>query len=188
MDADDSKLQKSAPELIKEFTAALPKLLLYKAVKTSVVDRLTALLEPFKEDPQLLDPYLSKIVTTLSSAFLLLLRDIPDLRDQDLTEWLVNSKTIPLWRAICLLLSTLCKVRGYKTIARFFDNRPQYLEPMLDALDTCIEVDKLNPRLINEKYIILLWLWHLMLTPYDIAAIPARNSDGYVLPESFLLI
>ena len=188
MDEDDIKLQKSAPELINEFTAALPKFLLYKAVKISVVDRLIALLEPFKENPQLIDPYLSNIVTTLSSAFLPLLRDITDIRDQDLTEWLVNSKTTPLWRAICLLLSTLCKVRGYKTITRFFDNGPHYLEPMLDALDACVEVAKLNQRLIDESYIISLWVWHLMLTPYDIAAITARPSSRHVIPELFLFI
>ena len=186
MEEDDIKLLKSAPELISEFTAALPKFLLYKAVKTSVVDRLTALLELFKENPQLLDPNLSNIVTTLTSAFLPLLRDIPDIRNQRLTEWLANSKTTPLWRAICLLLSTLCKVRGYKTITRFFDNRPQYLEPMIDALDACIEVENLNQDFIDEKYIILLWVWHLMLTPYDIAAITARTSSRHVLPVLFL--
>ena len=186
MEEDDIKLLKSAPELISVFTAALPKLLVYKAVKTSVVDRLTALLEPFKENPQLLDPNLSNIVTTLTSAFLPLLRDIPDIRNQRLTKWLANSKTTPLWSAIFLPLSTLCKVRGYKTITRFFDNRPQYLEPMLDALDACIEVENLNQDLIDEKYIILLWVWHLMLTPYDIAAITARTSSRHVLPELFL--
>ena len=186
MEEDDIKLQKSAPELISEFKATLPKLLLYKAIKTSVVDRLTALLEPFKENPQLLDPHLSNVVTTLSSAFLPLLRDIPDIRHQGFIQCLINSKTIPLWRAICLLLSTLCKIRGYKTITRFFDTRPQYLEPMLNALDVCVEVEKSSQRLIDEKYIILLWVWHLMLTPYDMAAITAKTSSRHVIPKLLL--
>jgi len=89
---------------------------------------------------------------------------------------------VPLPRAICRLLYTLCKIRGEKVITRFFGNEPKYLELLLHAFETwdfsekpITEID--HRRLIwEERYIMLLWLSHLLLAPFDLASISSRPA------------
>jgi len=90
--------------------------------------------------------------------------------------------TVPLPRAICRLLYTLCKIRGEKVITRFFNNEPKYLERLLHAFEAwdfsekpITEID--HGRLIwEERYIMLLWLSHLLLAPFDLASISSRSG------------
>ena len=88
-------------------------------------------------------------------------------------EW-IKLDASPLPRAVCRLLYILCKVRGLKVIIRFLNNEPKYIEPILtcfvhwrlakDASDT--------PTMIwEERYIMLIWLSHLLLTPFDLASV-----------------
>ena len=107
------------------------------------------------------------------------------------------SSTIPLPRAVCKLLYTLCKIRGSKVISRFFVNEPMYIELMLNALHA-----RSRPRFLNhtlgsqsrskitweENYIILLWLSHLSLTPFDLSSVGSLLpiEDGS-LPIYFML-
>ena len=188
MDEADLKLQKASADLIRDFTKALPALSTHLNVKRQKVDLLIKLLEPFQEWPQLIDPYLKSIVPHLATAFLSTLSEIPGYQG-------IGSEriaAIPVWRAICMLLYTLCKVRGYKVIVRFFDNEPRYLEPMLatyGALNTTenLDGDPSNigvPPSWEERYIVLLWLSHLMLTPFDISSISPERPTSKVLAST----
>ena len=186
MDEADLKLQKASADLIRDFTQALPILLRHQHVKIEKVQLLIKLLEPFQEWPQLIDPYLKSIVPDLATAFLSTLSEIAKRQGIDSK----RTAAIPVWRAICVLLYTLCKVRGYKVIVRFFDNEPKYLEPMLatyDALNTIGNLDG-DPSDIGvpqssweERYIVLLWLSHLMLTPFDLSSISSERSTSKVI-------
>lgn len=99
------------------------------------------------------------------------------------------AKAIPLPRAICKLLYTLCKIRGEKVITRFLNNEPKYLEPLLDAFQAWDEninpaKEKASPRygpmVWEERYVMLLWLSHLMLAPFDLASISSPElSQGH---------
>ena len=89
-----------------------------------------------------------------------------------------------------MLLYTFCKVRGPKVITQFFDNEARNLEPMLDAFQLWSQAPKaheVTPEstystiLWQEKYIILLWLSHLLLTPFDLSSI---GSIGTLEDES----
>lgn len=71
-------------------------------------------------------------------------------------------------------------------ISRFFNNEPKYLEPMLDAFKEWSENIKpaqetlslhYGPMVWEERYIMLLWLSHLMLTPFDLASISSQQLD-----------
>jgi tubulin-specific chaperone D len=80
----------------------------------------------------------------------------------------------PLPRIVCRLLYILCKVRGLKVIIRFLNNEPKYIEPML----TCFVHWKLakdasgaSTMIWEERYIMLIWLSHLTLTPFDLASV-----------------
>lgn len=186
MDEADLKLQKASADLIRDFTKALPILLGHQNVKVEKVNSLIKLLEPFQEWPQLIDPYLKSIVPDLATAFLSTLSEIAKHQGIDSK----RTAAIPVWRAICVLLYTLCKVRGYKIIVRFFNNEPKYLEPMLATYDALNNIENLDgdPSDIGapqssweERYIVLLWLSHLMLTPFDLSSISSERPTSKVL-------
>ena len=106
-----------------------------------------------------------------------------------------NSGFVTLQHAICRLLYLLCKVRGEKIIIGFLNNEPRYLEPILLAFEKSTkpvsEDDQESTALIatwEERYVLLLWLSHLLLAPFDLASISSENipvdsSASVTLPE-----
>lgn len=101
-----------------------------------------------------------------------------------------NAAVYPIPRAICRLLYTFCKVRGVKVISRFLNNEPKYLDSMLrafvewDALDQTASVeDFAGPETQRmqweERYVMLVWLSHLLLAPFDLASL---SSDDIPVP------
>ncbi|KAL4904876.1 hypothetical protein BDW74DRAFT_178448 [Aspergillus multicolor] len=193
--ADDRelKLQRASGDLVEEFLVKLPSLL-WKPQSTqksarvprrwtlvSKTERLVNLLEPFQEWPQLLDPHLQSLLPPLVDALLAYLLTH---RDQYATKSASQqSKALyPLPRAICRLLYTFCKVRGVKVISRFLNNEPKYLDPMLRAF---IEWDAAEPndsagdiplRLVwEERYVLLIWLSHLLLAPFDLSSMSSND-------------
>ena len=139
-------------------------------------------IEPFQESPQFLDPYLSGLLDPLVSAF------VDYVANYASSYYSTNSDRspdiIPLPRAICEILYVFCKVRGYKVISRFFNNEPRHMEPMLEALESWANpmpteepsssLDHVS-MLWQERYIILLWLSHLVLAPFDFASMSSGN-------------
>jgi 3-methyladenine DNA glycosylase AlkC len=77
--------------------------------------------------------------------------------------------------ALASILYTLCKVRGAKVIVGFLNNEPRYLEPILATLENVTLAE--NADVVDWKvpYILLLWLSHLLLTPFDLASISANS-------------
>ncbi|SLM39571.1 Tubulin-specific chaperone D, C-terminal [Lasallia pustulata] len=199
----DIKLQKASGDLLSELQHTLPGFL-WKSITPQAgaaksrshiarslvgyrtTDNLINLLEPFQEWPQLLDPCLASILTPLISAYLSYLLNHKAKYYGPLPGSLATA--IPLPRAISKLLYTLCKIRGEKVISRFFNNEPKFLEPMLDAFRAWNEntnppgdmsSHRYGPMVWEERYIMLLWLSHLMLAPFDLASISSPElSQG----------
>ena len=92
---------------------------------------------------------------------------------------------LDLQSAICVLLYTLCKVRGYKVIVGFLNNEPRYLEPILDKLEEVLAAGQDSESEWQVPYVLLLWLSHLLLTPFDLASISDTPAfkDGLELPN-----
>ena len=80
--------------------------------------------------------------------------------------------------ALASILYTLCKVRGAKVIVGFLNNEPRYLEPILTTLENVTLAEDADAVDWKVPYILLLWLSHLLLTPFDLASISANS-----LPE-----
>ena len=147
-------------------------------------------LEPFQEWPQLLDPHLSILLPPLNNAFL----DYVDEYNHKRPSHRSKARILPLSVAICKLLYSFCKIRGAKVISSFFSNEPRWIEPILSALHNW---DKLEKHPVDEwqqssglsweeKYIMLTWLSHLMLTPFDLGSISsAEVVESYQLSSSF---
>lgn len=82
--------------------------------------------------------------------------------------------------SVCTLLYTLCKVRGHKIIVGFLNNEPRYLEPILEAVEhTVVPVNAQGGVHWQVPYILLLWLSHLLLTPFDLDSISTSPGPAY---------
>lgn len=87
--------------------------------------------------------------------------------------WIKNDAS-PLPRAVCKLLYNLCKVRGLKVIVRFLNNEPKYIEPILACFvrwRLAKDASGAPTMVWEERYIMLIWLSHLMLTPFDLISV-----------------
>ncbi|KAJ5677982.1 uncharacterized protein N7477_003615 [Penicillium maclennaniae] len=200
MDAADDrevKLQRASSDLVTEFSTKLPSLLWRvhngtplrtprKWAPVAKTEKLVGLLEPFQEWPQLLDPHLHKLLPPLVDAFLAYLLKH---RGQYASKTARNSQgaaLYPLPRAICRLLYTFCKVRGVKVISRFLNNEPKYLDSMLRAFiewdslgstDTAEDLIDDEPQTLKweERYMMLVWLSHLLLAPFDLSSLSSED-------------
>ncbi|KAJ6144506.1 hypothetical protein N7470_008401 [Penicillium chermesinum] len=197
----DVKLQRASSDLVAEFSAKLPSLLWRSSNRNpqrtprkwapeSKTEKLVSLLEPFQEWPQLLDPHLQQFLPPLVDAFLAyLVRHRVHYHVQE-AQKPRNIAVYPLPRSICRLLYTFCKVRGVKVISRFLNNEPKYLDSMLRAFIEWNAADrnKLSDSsaepgaqglLWEERYVMLIWLSHLLLAPFDLSSL---SSDDIPIP------
>ena len=94
-------------------------------------------------------------------------------------------------QALCKVLYTFCKIRGPKVISRFLSNEPKHIVRLLEALESWVEVSsgpKSGTRSTSpafaweEKYILLLWLSHLLLAPFDLNTIASSTHAKKITP------
>lgn len=122
----------------------------------------------------MLDPHLEYIVSHLLHALGGVIRcslHYPTTSD-------IDANVQPLPRAVCKLVYTLCKVRGAKVITRFFDNDTRYIGRLSGILETWKE-----SLSWEERYVILLWLSHLALTPFDLDSLSTSSETIIPAPE-----
>lgn len=75
------------------------------------------------------------------------------------------------------MLYTFCKVRGEKVVVGFFNNEPQHLECILGALEQASHGDQNFDRQWQVSYILLLWLRHLLLAPFDLTTVSRSPGE-----------
>jgi hypothetical protein len=132
------------------------------------------LLGPFQELPQLLDPHLPKWLPALGDAFL----EYQLTRRHAAVRSTRSELLMPLPRAICKLVYTFCKIRGEKVIVRFLSNEAKYLELLLSALEESERAAQPSAQWTwEERYVVLLWLSHLMLAPFDLSTISSQEVE-----------
>ncbi|KIV93610.1 hypothetical protein PV10_04811 [Exophiala mesophila] len=174
----DAKLYKASGTLLNEIKFKLPLLLSHPGTKPPKprlqvlnvkCEELRQLLDRFQEWPQLLDPYLATMVQHLADAFIYYMANSRSSYNAGI------SNTSPLPRAICRLLYSFCKVRGYKVIVRLLNNEPRYLVPMLQTFQAWNHSGL--GMTWEERYIMLLWLSHLMLAPFELVNMYIDTPD-----------
>lgn len=94
--------------------------------------------------------------------------------------------------AICKLLYTFCKIRGEKVIVRFLNVETKYLELLLLAIEESEQAetndeeggdDSLAKWSWEERYVVLLWLSHLLLAPFDLSTISSVDLQDVAAPD-----
>ncbi|KAF2272997.1 uncharacterized protein EI97DRAFT_192089 [Westerdykella ornata] len=182
---DDLRLLRSSALLLADIEKLLPRLLRKKRadnyvmryqVKEVDMRRLVVKIEPFQEDPQLLDTHLKTFLPPLVSAYLEIIQSESTTKPK--------KGYLPTSHVICQILNLFCKVRGEKVIKGFLNNEPRYLEPILTELERgrnfVREDGESLPQCMLpwvERYIQLLWLSHLMLAPFPLASMSVLKSS-----------
>jgi hypothetical protein len=185
-DDRDVEFLKAAPGIIQDILTAIHRSLwkpinnensefkLHRFVRIRDLEVLVSKLDVFQENPQLLDVHLQELVSRLSNVYLKSLG-----RPQSS---IGRADTVPLAAAVSKLLYMLCKVRGEKVIVRLLNNEPKYLEPLTLAAESISslseshgEEDQSIVKQWEERFVLLLWLSHLLLAPFDLATISAST-------------
>ncbi|KAF2708780.1 hypothetical protein K504DRAFT_482284 [Pleomassaria siparia CBS 279.74] len=188
---DDLKLQRASASALSDLEKLLHQILrkpkheasigegegeVRQSVRVLDMWKATGLIDPFQEDPQLLDTHLKTLIPPLVTAYL-------DSLHVTVKE---NPKKgfVPVSHAVCQIINMFCKVRGEKVIKSFLNNEPKYLEPILHEFEKGCKYDTMvnepqSPLLRpwTERYVLLLWLSHLMLAPFPLASMSSLQSS-----------
>ncbi|KAH7328316.1 tubulin folding cofactor D C terminal-domain-containing protein [Stachybotrys elegans] len=197
----DIKLQKISRDLLGDFDKSLPSFLrkpdghgglrVRSHVRANETNRLTSsILDPFQELPQLLDPYLPKWIPLLSSAYLEYLQTQRRRQQQQQAKRGVSSALlVSLDNAISQILYTFCKIRGEKVIVRFLNVETRYLELLLSDIEDAEPAPSGDDAGADAKwswqqrYVVLLWLAHLLLAPFDLSTISSVDLEDLSRPD-----
>lgn len=141
------------------------------SVQKSIANSLIQI-EPFQGEPQLLDTHLKSLLPQIVEAYLAFLQ-IPQTKPP-------SAATAPLDVGASKLLYTFCKVRGEKIIIGFLNNEPRHLELILTNLESFKIASAHSDTAWEKSYVLLLWLTHLMLVPFDLSSISSATlpPDG----------
>ncbi|PLW44532.1 hypothetical protein PCANC_08102 [Puccinia coronata f. sp. avenae] len=146
---------------------------------------LTVVLDRYQEQPYLLDPHLERIVQPIT----LSLRKWLEYLQQHSTEFesspIGSSDTLNIeqlsekLQKLSHLLYFIVKVRGYKTIVRFFPHQVQDLSivistfglllPRLESKSNRIVETFSNTSVWHFRYILLLWLSLICMIPFNLS-------------------
>ncbi|KAI5276405.1 hypothetical protein E4T47_00731 [Aureobasidium subglaciale] len=184
---DDLQMIRASPGLLTDLQVALKKLLFKRGISSRVhslvrsrdLDHVIQLVEPFQGEPQLLDAHLKSLLPAIVEAYLAFLQ-LPKTKKP-------SPLTAPLDVAASKLLYTFCKVRGEKIIIGFLNNEPRYLELILTSLEDFMIRGVDAAAAWEKSYILLLWLTHLMLVPFDLSSISAAYQPSNVEHEQISL-
>ena len=139
-----------AEELIR-LSEKIPDLIQDDLTAESFFERLIYVLNRYQEQPGLLDPHIERLLTPC----LIRLRNTPDL-----------SPPVPYILYSCKFIFLIAKVRGTKSILRWFPHEVTDLEPILLALE---QQDPRDYGVWEVRFALLLWLAMVCIVPFDIS-------------------
>ena len=142
----------------------------------TAIDSFKQISEKYKEQPNLLDPYLEHLVAPLIATLKELAHTLSGTENQKISKEQILRETVRVSR----FLHVLATVRGFKTVLRFYPSAPEDLEPALYLL---LQLNTITPEAsagYDEATVdfvwegnctLLLWLSLLVLVPFDLATI-----------------
>ncbi|KAJ1816291.1 hypothetical protein LPJ75_002077 [Coemansia sp. RSA 2598] len=141
------------------------------------------ILELYQERPTCLDPYLERIVGQLMSVVQEYVYAYHDsvaesaAKSAGSTDMVSCEASVGLSRlaGIFDLLYTLCKVRGYKVVMRFFPHGVADIEPVFTTL--WMHSSHLARSGWTTRYMLLIWMSLLAMIPFDMESIDSGNLD-----------
>ncbi|XP_064945169.1 tubulin-folding cofactor D-like isoform X2 [Musa acuminata AAA Group] len=140
------------------------------------VRKIRSIMDKYQEQGQLLEPYLESIITPLMS---IVRSKAMQLRDS-------SDEALEIIKPLCIIIYSLVTVCGYKSVVKFFPHQVSDLELAVDLLEMCHQTTSatsLRQESTGEmetKCVVLLWLYILVLIPFDILSVDtsAVNIDN----------
>lgn len=131
----------------------------------NVKSRVVFILSKYQEQPELLDSILNKFLTPMINYIQLFLRE--KLRDmQPPYQISINLKNL------FDIVYNISKVRGMKTIVKFFPHDVEDLERLVDFLTNL----QLGVSEWYVHYVLLLWLAMVVIVPFDLETIDSKKE------------
>ncbi|ESW14847.1 hypothetical protein PHAVU_007G022200 [Phaseolus vulgaris] len=146
---------------------------------TSSVHRIRSILDKYQEQGQLLEPYLETIVSPLMNI----------IRSRTIELGTASDEILEIIKPICIIVYSLVTVCGYKYVIKFFPHQVSDLELAVSLLEKCHHtnsVTSLRQESTGEmeaKCVTLLWLYILVLVPFDISTVDTSIASDESLAE-----
>ncbi|KAJ3113935.1 hypothetical protein HDU96_002743 [Phlyctochytrium bullatum] len=137
--------------------------------KLSCLVRIRQILEKYREMPNLLDPYLERMITPVAEFLktaMVTVEAIPVLEFRNKACWDISQ----LFR----VMYWISNVRGAKTLIKFLTHEAADLEPTLSFIPVIPDYFVLW----SSRYIVLLWLSLIVMIPFDLSKIDSAYTPG----------
>jgi hypothetical protein len=125
-----------------------------------VAEDVAKILDRYQEQPSVLDPKLEALVMPL----LAVVRAIA-----------TGDGDAAVLRPACLVMYSVCKVRGYKTIVKFVPHEARDLEPLV-ALLASVPPD--DHEAWQVAYSLMIWLSMVVMVPFDLSIIDSSTHSA----------
>ncbi|XP_048530765.1 tubulin-folding cofactor D [Triticum urartu] len=131
------------------------------------VHRIRSIMDKYQEEGQLLEPYLEDIISPLMSL----------VRSKIMELGAATDELLEIIKPLCIIIYTLVTVCGYKSVIKFFPHQVSDLELAVALLEKCHTMSSataLRQESTGEmetKCVVLLWLYILILIPFDISSV-----------------
>jgi tubulin-specific chaperone D len=135
-------------------------------------------MDKYQQEGQLLEPYLEAIISPLMSM----------VRSQSIQLLDQTDQLLAIIQPLCIIIYTLVNVCGYKSVVRFFPHQVSDLELAVSLLQKCHKTtsgSSLRQESTGEmetKCVVLLWLYILVLIPFDISTVDSsiESENGAI--------
>ncbi|KAI5017459.1 hypothetical protein ZWY2020_042347 [Hordeum vulgare] len=144
------------------------------------VHRIRSIMDKYQEEGQLLEPYLEDIISTLMSL----------VRSKIMELGAATDELLEIIKPLCIIIYTLVTVCGYKSVIKFFPHQVSDLELAVALLEKCHTMSSataLRQESTGEmetKCVVLLWLYILILIPFDISSVDTSIAATADVPGS----
>ncbi|PNY04717.1 tubulin-specific chaperone D-like protein, partial [Trifolium pratense] len=147
-----------------------------RVTDSSSVRKIRSIMDKYQEQGQLLEPYLESIVPPLMNI----------IRSRTIELGVISDEILEIINPICIIVYSVVTVCGYKSVIKFFPHQVSDLELAVSLLEKCHHtnsVSSLREESTGEmeaKCVMLLWLYILVLVPFDISSVDTSivSSDN----------
>ncbi|VAH17221.1 unnamed protein product [Triticum turgidum subsp. durum] len=144
------------------------------------VHRIRSIMDKYQEEGQLLEPYLEDIISPIMSL----------VRSKIMELGAATDELLEIIKPLCIIIYTLVTVCGYKSVIKFFPHQVSDLELAVALLEKCHTMSSataLRQESTGEmetKCVVLLWLYILILIPFDISSVDTSIAATDHMPGS----
>ncbi|KAK7269692.1 hypothetical protein RIF29_22426 [Crotalaria pallida] len=150
-----------------------------RVTNPSSVHKIRSIMDKYQEQGQLLEPYLESIVSPLMYIF----------RSRTIELGVDSDEIMDIIKPICIIIYSLVTVCGYKAVIKFFPHQVSDLELAVSLLEKCHQTNSVSSLRhestgeMEAKCVMLLWLYILVLVPFDISTVDTSIANTGNLVE-----